>query len=88
VTADPSIVAAILQYHVISGAYFAGDFTETPQFLETLLSNDTYEDVEGGQVAEGVVAGESVVFYSGLKLNSTVVTGVSTSSSKALFRES
>ncbi|KAH6693939.1 beta-Ig-H3/Fasciclin [Plectosphaerella plurivora] len=75
IAADSSIVAALLQYHVISGAYFAGDFTETPQFLETLLSNDTYEDVEGGQVVEGVAADGSVVFYSGLKLNSTVVQG-------------
>lgn len=73
VAADPSIVAAILQYHVIAGAYSGADFSETPQFLETLLSNDTYEDVEGGQVVEGVVAGDSVVFYSALKANSTVV---------------
>lgn len=77
VAADPSLVAAILQYHVLTGAYYAANFTETPLFIETLLSNETYESVEGGQVVEAVAAADSVTFLSALKAESTVTQAVS-----------
>ncbi|CRK36038.1 hypothetical protein BN1708_006896 [Verticillium longisporum] len=63
VTSDPSLVAAILQYHVLNGTYRAAD---------SLLSNETYEQVAGSQVVGAVAEDDSVTFYSALKAESTV----------------
>ncbi|PPQ79245.1 hypothetical protein CVT25_002810 [Psilocybe cyanescens] len=36
------VVAALLTYHVINGAFHSSTFTSTPVFASTLLTNTTY----------------------------------------------
>lgn len=74
---DPAMITALLQYHVLNGTYYAANVTETPLFLPTALMNMTYENVTGGQVVEAVMSQNQVVFYSGLRMNSTVTQAVS-----------
>ena len=69
-------VTALLSYHVLNGTYYASNITSTPAFVPTLLANETYANVTGGQVVEAMAMNNSVLFYSGLGENSTVVTPV------------
>lgn len=75
---DTGLVTALLQYHVLQGVIMAKDITATPAFVPTLLSNTSYANVTGGQVVEGVLKGEDVVFYSGAMMNSSVEQAVCT----------
>ncbi|KAF9869890.1 fasciclin domain-containing protein [Colletotrichum karsti] len=72
---DPGLVAAILSYHVLNGTYYASAFNDQPQFIPTLLQNQTYANITGGQRVQGQTAGGNVTFYSALRANSTVVQG-------------
>ncbi|WQF90150.1 Putative FAS1 domain-containing protein [Colletotrichum destructivum] len=72
---DAGLVAAILQYHVLNGTYYASNFTEEPQFIPTLLQNQTYANVTGGQRVQAQAVDGNVTFYSALRENSTVTTG-------------
>jgi uncharacterized surface protein with fasciclin (FAS1) repeats len=77
VTADPGLLAAVLQYHVLNGTYTASQITNQSAFLPTMLQNSSYANVTGGQVVEAVMIGNETVFYSGLLQNSTVTSAVS-----------
>ncbi|EPE32448.1 FAS1 [Glarea lozoyensis ATCC 20868] len=70
---DPSTVAALLTYHVVNGTFYASDFSSTPAFAPTLLSNTTFTNVTGGQVVEAVSDGTNVTILSGLLAESKVV---------------
>ncbi|KAK2016190.1 fasciclin domain-containing protein [Colletotrichum eremochloae] len=72
---DAGLVAAILQYHVLNGTYYASSFTEEPQFIPTLLQNETYTNVTGGQRVQAQTIGGNVTFFSALRENSTVTAG-------------
>jgi uncharacterized surface protein with fasciclin (FAS1) repeats len=72
VAADPSIVPAILSYHVLNGTYYASNVTDTAAFIPTLLTNATYSNVTGGQVVSAIAEGDTVSFYSALKQQSNV----------------
>jgi transforming growth factor-beta-induced protein len=72
----PDMVTALLQYHVLKGSVPSTSITTTPSFVETFLTNTTYTNVTGGQRVEAVKMGNMVMVYSGLKMNSTVVTAV------------
>ncbi|KAH7032694.1 FAS1 domain-containing protein [Microdochium trichocladiopsis] len=72
--AQPDFIQAVLSYHILNGTYYGSNFTETAAFVPTALTNETYTNVTGGQRVEGVVQDGNVVLYSGLRLNSTVVT--------------
>lgn len=69
---DPSSVAAILQYHVLNGTYYASNISDTPAFVPTLLNNATYANVTGGQRVEAMAMGDTVSFYSGFRQQSNV----------------
>merc|ERR1712093_920478 len=69
---DPAAVAALLTYHVLNGTYPASAFTNTSQFIPTLLSNSSYSNVTGGQVAEARLRGETVSVFTGLLSPSNV----------------
>ncbi|KAI1028738.1 hypothetical protein LB505_012108 [Fusarium chuoi] len=69
---DPSSVAAILQYHVLNGTYYASNISDTPAFVPTLLNNATYANVTGGQRVEALANGDTVSFYSGFRQQSNV----------------
>lgn len=72
VAENPDIISAVLTYHVLNGTYLSSQITEDPVFVETYLSNSTYENVTGGQVVEAGRNGEVVSFYSALKFESNV----------------
>ncbi|KAJ3509126.1 hypothetical protein NM208_g15712 [Fusarium decemcellulare] len=72
IDADPGAIGAILQYHVLNGTYYASNFTDTPVFAQSLLNNQTFENVTGGQVVEGVAMDDTVSFYSGFRAQSNV----------------
>ena len=74
---NTDLIQAVLQYHVLVGTYFAANVTETPAFIPTLLTNETYTLVTGGQVVQAVALNDSVTFFSGLLTNSTVTQAVS-----------
>lgn len=69
---DPSLVAALLTYHVLNGTYYASDVTNTTAFIPTLLTNTTYSNVTGGQVVSASAEDDTVSFYSALKQQSNV----------------
>merc|ERR1712036_115857 len=64
--------AALLTYHVLNGTYPASAFTNTSQFIPTLLSNSSYSNVTGGQVVEARLRGETVSVFTGLLSASNV----------------
>ncbi len=68
------VVAALLQYHVLDARVESTDFTETAAFVPTLLTNETYTTVEGGQVVGGIAKDGGVSIFSGLKKESKVST--------------
>ncbi|KAK1962472.1 fasciclin domain-containing protein [Colletotrichum sublineola] len=72
---DAGLVAAILQYHVLNGTYYASSFTEEPQFIPTLLQNETYTNVTGGQRVQAQTIDGDVTFFSALREKSTVTAG-------------
>ncbi|KAF2473461.1 FAS1 domain-containing protein [Lindgomyces ingoldianus] len=69
---DSGLVSALLQYHVLNGTYPASMITNMSMFIPTLLMNESYSSVTGGQRVEAVMIGNETVFYSGLLQNSTV----------------
>lgn len=69
---DPSDIAALLSYHVLNGTYMADNITDTAAFVPTLLTNEQYANVTGGQVVEAMKADDVVSFYSGLRKQSNV----------------
>lgn len=77
ISGDPGLLSALLQYHVLNGTFQASQVTNQSAFIHTLLTNETYTNVTGGQVVEAVQVGNETVFYSGLLQNSTVTTAVS-----------
>lgn len=81
---NPGAVTALLTYHVLNGTYLASAFTNTSQFIPTLLTNTSYANVTGGQRVEAVSNGSSVVFTSGLLSTSTVTTPVRVMPTKLL----
>jgi uncharacterized surface protein with fasciclin (FAS1) repeats len=73
---QPGYLEALLSYHVLNGTYFASNFSNTPQFIPTLLTNQTFTNVTGGQRVEAVTNNDNVTFYSALKQNVTVENAV------------
>lgn len=73
------VVAALLTYHVVNGAFHSSTFTSTPIFPSTLLTNSSYTSVSGGQVVEVVAQNGGVNVFSGLKNKATVTTPVRSS---------
>lgn len=71
--ASPSAIAALLTYHVLNGTNYASSFGSSSRFIRTLLTDPNYTNVTNGQRVQATNNG-SVVFYSGLRDASTVVT--------------
>ncbi|KAJ1328938.1 transforming growth factor-beta-induced protein [Microdochium nivale] len=72
--AQPDFIQAVLSYHILNGTYYGSAFTEAAQFLPSILTNESYTTVPGGQVVEGLVDDGKVKLYSGLKAEASVVT--------------
>ncbi|KAJ4994129.1 fasciclin domain-containing protein [Stagonosporopsis vannaccii] len=71
-TADVGLLTALLQYHVLNGSILSSAITNQSAFVPTLLTNETYTNVTGGQVVEAVANDGNVTFFSGLLANSSV----------------
>lgn len=76
---DTDLLTAVLQYHVVNGTVTSDQIQETPTFVSTLLTNETFTSLPGGQVVGAVSQNGSAYILSGLNNNSTVVTAVSLS---------
>jgi uncharacterized surface protein with fasciclin (FAS1) repeats len=75
---NTGLVTALLQYHVLNGTYTSQDFHNMSHFIPTMLTNQTYTNVTGGQRVEALMVDDRVVCYSGLLQNSTVSRAVRT----------
>ncbi|KAF1920842.1 FAS1 domain-containing protein [Ampelomyces quisqualis] len=71
-TANPALLAATLQYHVLNGTVYGSQVTNTSAFVPTLLTDTQFTNVTGGQRVRAQLRNGNVTFYSGLNLNSTV----------------
>lgn len=76
-TANEGLLTALLQYHVLNGSVLSSAITNQSQFVPTLLTNELFTNVTGGQVVEAVANDGNVTFFSGLLANSTVTQAVS-----------
>lgn len=70
---NSALAQAVLQYHVLNGTYPASAITNRTAFIPTLLTNQTYANITGGQVVDAIAVGGNVTFFSGLFQNATVV---------------
>ena len=76
ILADSDLVAAVLQYHVLSGVFEAADIPAEGAIVSTLLTDEAYTSLSDGQVVLAKSSDDSVVFTSGLLTESTVTTAV------------
>jgi hypothetical protein len=65
-----------LTYHLLSGSHPTALISKTPEFVPSALSNTTLANVTGGQRIEASKPDE-IIFQSGNKTSSTLVSGVS-----------
>ena len=76
-TNNTDLLRALIQYHVVPGTYPSSTFNGSFQFPPTLLNNQTYTNVTGGQVVALVQqAGNISVAVTGLGSRSTLTTTV------------
>ncbi|KAM3087425.1 hypothetical protein ACMFMG_001515 [Clarireedia jacksonii] len=61
------VVTAVLSYHVLNGTFPASKFSAQAQFIPTLLTNESYTGVTGGQVVQVALDGTRAVVTTGLK---------------------
>jgi uncharacterized surface protein with fasciclin (FAS1) repeats len=75
IAADPGLVTAVLNYHILNGTFYESNLTSssTAQFVPTLLTNETYTRVTGGQRVEVISSDDGVTVYTALKEASKVV---------------
>lgn len=66
-----------MSYSILQGVYTPVDFQRGLQFYPTYLTNPNYANVTGGQRVGAYVTDGGVVFESGLKIQSHLVTEVS-----------
>ncbi|KAL3418795.1 beta-ig-h3 fasciclin [Phlyctema vagabunda] len=80
---DEAVIVSVLEYHILQGTRTAAQLVPgTPEFIPTLLTDEAYSNVTGGQRVENVEqAGDVVVFVSGQGSRSTLTQAVSSSSS-------
>ncbi|PQE17394.1 hypothetical protein CJF31_00005830 [Rutstroemia sp. NJR-2017a BVV2] len=67
VVGKSDVVTAVLSYHVLNGTFPASKFTTQAQFIPTLLTNESYTGVTGGQVVQVALDGSKAVVTTGLK---------------------
>lgn len=72
---NPRLLAGVLQYHVLQGAFRAQDFSTVPKFPATLLTTP-FANVTGGQRVGLVFVNNTVQVFSGYKQTAQVVTAV------------
>lgn len=76
VTSDADLVKAVLTYHVLPAVVPASAIPKSGVFAPTLLTNESYEMVTGGQVVEAKKVRKCVEIISGFEEVSDVVQAV------------
>lgn len=71
---DLDHMEALLQYHIVRGSYTIADFADDSIVPATLLSNQSYTKVSGGQRLELTSQDGKPVVVSGIKAASKIVT--------------
>jgi len=71
-----SWIEATLAYHLLSGSHPTALLSKTPEFVPSALSNISFANVTGGQRIEASRPAK-IIFQSGNKTSSTLVSGVS-----------
>jgi uncharacterized surface protein with fasciclin (FAS1) repeats len=79
---DTDHLEAVLTYHLLQGIHADVFLDVPPQFIPTLLRNNSYTNVTGGQRVEAVSSGGRVNFYSAAKSISHLITPVRCSTSQ------
>lgn len=69
-------VEALLSYHVAEGVITSDQFGDTPLFPATLLTDEDYTTVTGGQVVVGTLPAQIPVIKTGFNAWSAVIQGV------------
>jgi uncharacterized surface protein with fasciclin (FAS1) repeats len=69
---NEGLLTALLQYHVLNGTFLSSAITNQSTFVPTLLTNQLFTNVTGGQVVNAKTSGDNVTFFSGLLANSSV----------------
>lgn len=77
VPTDEDAIAALLDYHVVSGVIPGSEITRQHVFPATMLTDPAYTNVTGGQVVNIYQPAQIPVVISGLEHWSTVVSAVS-----------
>ena len=81
---DSRLTQALVRYHILNGRYLLDSIPETGMIIPTLLTDDAYTNVSGGQVIQAIrtsshsqntseISEGKVEFYSGYNAKSTVV---------------
>ncbi|KAM4062092.1 fasciclin domain-containing protein [Hirsutella rhossiliensis] len=73
VMSDPAFVANLLSYHILNGSLLANDFSETPAFAKTLLTDGALTNVTGGQVVAAKTANNAVSISSAFGAHCQVI---------------
>lgn len=77
VPTEESAIAALLDYHVVSGVIPSSEITRDRVFVPTMLTDSAYTKVTGGQVVEIYQPEQIPIIITGLEYWSTVVSAVS-----------
>jgi uncharacterized surface protein with fasciclin (FAS1) repeats len=86
-TANEGLLTALLQYHVLNGTFLSSAITNQSTFVPTLLTNQLFTNVTGGQVVNAKTTGDNVTFFSGLLANSSVSQAVRISAPEMKTRD-
>ncbi|WEW56781.1 hypothetical protein PRK78_002234 [Emydomyces testavorans] len=70
---NSSLINGILQYHILKGIFNTSNFTNTSQFIPTLLNDPTFTNVTSGQVVRAVQRDNTVHCISGLNQDAQFV---------------
>jgi hypothetical protein len=69
-------LGAILTYHILRGVHAELLLKGPPQFIPTLLTNQSFTNVTGGQRVEAAASDDGVIFYSAVKAISKLISPV------------
>lgn len=87
---DQDVITNVLEYHLLQGSRLAAELVPGDSvFIPTLLTNEAYSNVSGGQRVQNVKqSGDVVVFVSGLGNRCTLTQAVSAFQNPCLAKKS
>ncbi|PGH03994.1 hypothetical protein AJ79_07227 [Helicocarpus griseus UAMH5409] len=70
---NAALLNAIIKYHIVPGVHGTRNVTENAMFIPTILDNDSFENVTGGQVIQTLKANDTEIIYSGMANKAQVI---------------